>query len=222
MTLELSTLTTVLVDVALIMVVSKLLGALLARFQQPAVIGEILGGIALGPSLLGALAPQLQANLFAPAALAQLQVLSQLGLILFMFLIGLEVSPEQLKGRVPLATRISLAGVALPLAMGIGLGLGLETWAPQLLPGDFRLSGLLFLGTAMAITAFPVLSRILKERGLLAQPLGQLVITCAAIDDVLGWTLLAAVVSFSRSGSLAGALPALGARPSGPWCCWWA
>ncbi len=210
MILELNTLTTVLVDVALIMVVSKLLGALVARFQQPAVIGEILGGIVLGPSLLGAVAPDLHAQLFAAPVLDQLKTLSQLGLILFMFLIGLEVSPEQLKGRVPLATRISLAGVALPLVAGIGLGLGLERWTPQLLPGDFRLSGLLFIGTAMAITAFPVLSRILKERNLLALPLGQLVITCAAIDDVLGWTLLAAVVSFSRSGSLIGALPALG------------
>jgi Kef-type K+ transport system membrane component KefB len=207
---ELTTLTTVLVDVALIMVVSKLLGALLARFQQPAVIGEILGGIVLGPSLLGALAPELHGQLFAPPVLEQLNSFSQLGLILFMFLIGLEVGPEHLKGRLPLATRISLAGVVLPLVAGVALALGLEVWQPQLLPGDFRLAGVLFVGSAMAITAFPVLSRILKERGLLAQPLGQLVITCAAIDDVFGWSLLAAVVSFSRSGSLLGAVPSLG------------
>ncbi len=208
--LGLSSLSTVLVDVALIIVVSKLLGRLLARFGQPPVIGEILGGILLGPSLLGWLWPASQELLFAPAVLKQLDLLSQLGLILFMFLIGMELSPSHLQGRLPLASRISLVGVVIPLALGIGLALGLEQLSPELLPGQNNLAGSLFLGTAMAITAFPVLARILKDRGLLKTPLGQLALTCAAIGDLLGWILLAAVVSFSRSGSLAGALPALG------------
>ena len=206
----LSVLSTVLVDVALIIVVSKLLGRLMGRLGQPPVIGEILGGIALGPSLLGALVPASQSVLFPAPVLEQLNLLSQLGLILFMFLIGLEVQPEHLRGRAPLASRISLVGVVLPLLMGILLGLALERLNPQLLPHSQALPGALFMGTAMAITAFPVLARILKERGLLGQPLGQLVITCAAIDDICGWTLLAGVISFSHTGSLEGAVPALG------------
>jgi Kef-type K+ transport system membrane component KefB len=205
----LSVLSTVLVDVALIMVVSKLLGRLMAQVGQPPVIGEILGGIALGPSLLGALIPASQSLLFPALVLEQLNLLAQLGLILFMFLIGLEVQPEQLRGRVPLASRVSLVGVVLPLLLGILLGLALEQVAPELLPHQNVVTGSLFMGTAMAITAFPVLARILKERGLLAIPLGQLVITCAATDDILGWLLLAGVISFSHSGSLAGAWPAL-------------
>lgn len=205
----LSTLSAVLVALALVIVVSKLLGRLLARFDQPAVIGEILGGIVLGPSLLGALAPQLQQAVFSAAVLPQLNLLSQLGLILFMFLVGLEVNPEHLHGRMRLAARISLAGIVLPLLLGVLLAIGLEGVLPELLPGDRTLPGMLFMGTAMAITAFPVLSRLLKERGLLGLPLGQLVISCAAIDDVVSWVLLAAVVSFTRSGSVLGALPAL-------------
>ena len=204
-----STLSAVLVALALVILVSKLLGRLLARFEQPPVIGEIVGGIVLGPSLLGALAPQLQQVVFSPAVLPQLNLLSQLGLILFMFLVGMEVNPEHLLGRAQLAVRISLAGILLPLVLGVALAFGLETFLPDLLPGERTVPGMLFMGTAMAITAFPVLSRLLKERGLLGLPLGQLVITCAAIDDVVSWVLLAAVVSFTRFGSGFGALPAL-------------
>jgi Kef-type K+ transport system membrane component KefB len=202
-------LTTALVAVALIVVVAQLLGELLQRWGQPRVIGEILGGIALGPSLLGAVAPGLEAQLFSPAVIAQLNLLGQLGLALFMFLIGLELNPTLLRGRLPLASRITAVGVALPLLLGIGLALLLERWLPDLLPGDNTLAGALFMGTAMAITAFPVLARILRERGLIRQPLGALTITVAAIDDLLSWILLAAVVAFARSGSGWGALQPL-------------
>ena len=205
----LSILSTVLIDVALIIVVTKLLGRLVRGLGQPPVIGEIIGGILLGPSLLGWMWPGSQAVLFAPPVLEQLNLLSQLGLILFMFLIGMELNPEHLRGRIPLATRVSLVGVLLPLALGILLAQGFEIWVPELLPGQNHLAGSLFMGTAMAITAFPVLARILRDRQLLKQPLGQLVITCAAVDDLLAWVLLATVVSFSRSGSLTGALPSL-------------
>ena len=202
-------LTTALVAVALIVVVAQLLGELLQRWGQPRVIGEILGGIALGPSLLGAVAPALEAHLFSPAVIAQLNLLGQLGLALFMFLIGLELNPTLLRGRLPLASRITAVGVALPLLLGIGLALVLERWLPDLLPGENTLAGALFMGTAMAITAFPVLARILRERGLTRQPLGALTITVAAIDDLLSWILLAAVVAFARSGSGWGALQPL-------------
>ena len=96
------------------------------------------------------------------------------------------------------------------LLLGLALAYGFEGWQPDLLPGDHRVAGALFMGTAMAITAFPVLARILAERNLMGQPLGALAITAAALDDVVGWSLLAAVVAFSRSGSALGALPTLG------------
>lgn len=206
----LGVLPTVLFDVALIILVSKFLGGLIAKIGQPPVIGEIIGGILLGPSLLGWLVPKSGALLFPPSVLHQLDLLSQLGLILFMLLIGMEVKADHLRSRMPLASRISLIGILLPLLLGCLLAEGFRRTLPQLLPGDHPFAGHLFLGTAMAITAFPVLARILKDRGLLKLPLGQLVITCAAVDDLLSWVLLAAVVSLSRSSTLAGALPALG------------
>ena len=198
-----------LVAVALIMVVAQLLGALLERWGQPRVIGEILGGIALGPSLFGVVAPGIEHSLFGPALRPQLNLLGQLGLALFMFLIGLELNPALLKGRLPLASRITTVGIALPLALGVGLALVLERWQPELLPGHSSLAGALFMGTAMAITAFPVLARILKERGLTGQPLGALTITVAALDDLISWILLAAVVAFARSATVWGALTPL-------------
>ena len=201
--------TTALVAVAVIMLTAQLLGALLERWGQPRVIGEILGGIALGPSLLGVIAPGLEQTLFGPAVRPQLNLLGQLGLALFMFLIGLELNPSLLRGRLPLASRITAVGIALPLLLGVGLSLLLESWLPDLLPGDRTLSGALFMGTAMAITAFPVLARILQERGLISQPLGALTITVAAIDDLVSWILLAAVVAYARTGSAWGALDPL-------------
>ena len=201
--------TTALVAVAVIMLTAQLLGALLERSGQPRVIGEILGGIALGPSLLGVIAPGLETSLFGPAVRPQLNLLGQLGLALFMFLIGLELNPSLLRGRLPLASRITAVGIALPLALGVSLSMLLESWLPDLLPGDRTLPGALFMGTAMAITAFPVLARILQERGLIGQPLGALTITVAAIDDLVSWILLAAVVAYARTGSAWGALDPL-------------
>jgi Kef-type K+ transport system membrane component KefB len=206
----LGVLPTVLVDLSLIILVSKLMGGLVGKIGQPPVIGEIIGGILLGPSLLGFLVPASQGVLFPPPVLHQLDLLSQLGLILFMLLIGMEVRADHLRSRMPLASRISMIGILLPLLLGCLLAEGFRRTMPALLPGNHPFAGHLFLGTAMAITAFPVLARILKDRGLIRLPLGQLVITCAAVDDLLSWVLLAAVVSLSRSSTLAGALPAFG------------
>ncbi|MFZ0407509.1 MAG: cation:proton antiporter, partial [Cyanobium sp.] len=207
--MELSPLVTALLAVAVVITVAQLLGKLADRLGQPRVLGDIVGGIVLGPSLLGAVAPQLSGWLFSPAVRIQLNLLGQLGLVLFMFLVGLELNPRLLQGRIPLASRITTVGVLLPLLLGLALAYGFEAWQPNLLPGDHSLAGALFMGTAMAITAFPVLARILAERDLMGQPVGALAITAAALDDVVGWSLLAAVVAFSRSGSAIGAVPTL-------------
>lgn len=194
-----------LLALSLIIAVAQLLGALAQRIGQPRVMGDILGGILLGPSLLGAVLPHLSSWLFSPQVLVQINLLAQLGLVLFMFLVGLEINPRLLQGRLSLAGRISLVGVVFPLLLGVGLAAVLEGWQPALISGDRDLPGLLFLGVAMAITAFPVLARILTERHLLGQPLGSLAISAASIDDVVGWSLLAVVSAYSSSGSLAGA-----------------
>jgi len=207
--MALSPLVTALLAVTVIISLAQLLGHLADRLGQPRVLGDIVSGILLGPSLLGALQPQLSAWLFSPAVCSQLNLLGQLGLVLFMFLVGLELNPRLLQGRIPLASLITTVGVLLPLALGLALAHRFEAWLPDLIPGDHALAGALFLGTAMAITAFPVLARILAERQLLGQPLGALAITAAAIDDVVGWTLLAAVVAFSHSGSALRAVPTL-------------
>jgi len=207
--MSLSPLGIALLAVAVVITTAQVLGVVAPRLGQPRVIGEILGGIALGPSLLGWLAPAVEQSLFGAAVRPQLNLLGQLGLALFMFLIGLELNPALLQGRLPLASRISLVGIALPLTLGIALAWVLEGWLPQLLPGDHTLAGALFMGTAMAITAFPVLARILQERELIHSPLGALVISVAAIDDLMSWLLLAAVVAYARSGSAWGALTPL-------------
>jgi Kef-type K+ transport system membrane component KefB len=214
--MQLSPLAMALLAVAVIVAVAQLLGALAERWGQPRVIGEIVGGIALGPSLLGWLAPGVEQTLFAPPVLGKIDLMGQLGLVLFMFLVGVELNPKLLQGRLPLASRITLVGVLLPLVLGVGLAMVLEQWQPQLLGGDNRLDSALFMGTAMAITAFPVLARILQGRGLLRQPLGAIALSAAAIDDVLGWTLLAAVVALNRSGSALAAVPLLLAAAL--WC----
>ena len=199
-----------LLAVGVIVLTAQLMGQLAERIGQPRVMGEIVGGILLGPSLLGSLLPQVSQWLFAPPVRVQLNLMAQLGLVLFMFLVGLEMNPRLLAGRIPLAGRISCIGVLVPLGLGIGLAVLLERWQPALLPGQHSQAGALFLGTAMAITAFPVLARILSERHLIGQPIGAVAISAAAIDDVIGWTLLAVVTAFSRSGSGLSALATLG------------
>ena len=158
---------TALLAVVVIIAVAQLLGALAERIGQPRVMGDILGGILLGPSLLGALAPRGYGWLFQPQVRDQLNLLAQLGLVLFMFLVGLEINPQLIRQRLALASRICLVGVVLPLLLGVGLAALLERWQPALIQGNHTPEGALFLGVAMAITAFPVWARILTERQLL-------------------------------------------------------
>lgn len=183
-------------------------GALVQRIGQPAVVGEMCVGIILGPSLLGWLWPSAQHWLLPPGVLPFTGMLGQLGLLVFMFLIGLELDLSSLRGNRRGAVAVSQASVALPMALGVGLALVMYgSFAPK---GVDRLPFALFMGVAMSITAFPVLARILSERGLYATPTGALAMACAAIDDVTAWCLLSLVVALTVSSSILGAATTAG------------
>ena len=186
----------VFIDIAIIMIVARVFGRLAIAVGQPPVVGEIIAGIALGPSLLGLLPGDLETKLFPPEVLPYLSILAQLGLVLFMFIVGLELDVLLIRGRERLAGTISAASVMLPFALGAGLALVLypshdETAAGPVAP----LALALFLGVAMSITAFPVLARILTDRGMHRTSTGVLALACAAVDDIIAWTLLAFVVA---------------------------
>ncbi|HET7539280.1 MAG TPA: cation:proton antiporter [Polyangiaceae bacterium] len=172
---------------------SRLIARLARRLGQPAVIAEVLAGILLGPSLFGRVAPGTFQQLFPKASLPGLSLLSQVGLVFFMFLIGLELDPKLLRGRGKASFAISAAGICVPFALGALLAL--QIFDAQAEAGVPRLSFVLFMGIAMSITAFPVLARILAERNLIRTKLGSIALACAAADDVTAWCLLAVVVS---------------------------
>jgi Kef-type K+ transport system membrane component KefB len=184
-------------EIAVIIGVSRLLGALFRVLQQPQVIGEVVAGILLGPSLFGWLAPSASATLFPGAVLPFLKVLSEIGIVLFMFLIGLELDPALLRHRGRVAGVISATGIAVPFALGVATALTL--YPAYAGPAASATGFAIFLGAAMAITAFPVLARILMERGLLRTPLGALALTCAAVDDIAGWCLLSVVAALGTA-----------------------
>jgi Kef-type K+ transport system membrane component KefB len=188
-----------LAQIVVVLIVARLAGTFLQRLGQPRVVGEMMAGIALGPSLFGKFAPAASAALFPVQSLGFLSTLSQLGLILFMFLVGLELDTDAIKARGRSALVISHASIVAPFVLGAALALWLY---PRLSDSSVQFSAFaLFLGAAMSVTAFPVLARILSERNLVRTPLGALAITCAAVDDVTAWMLLAGVVALARSGT---------------------
>lgn len=186
-----------------IVLFARLLGALFFRFGQPAVIGEIVAGIVLGPSVLGSLAPGISSFLFASSSVGVLKVLSEIGVLLFLFLIGLGLDLDALRHRAHSAVVVSHASIVVPYFLGVAISLLLyRDFAP---PGVRFAPFALFLGVAMSITAFPVLARILEDRGLSRTALGTTAITCAAVDDATAWTLLAIVVAgIGASGAASG------------------
>ncbi len=187
----------VLVALTTIMVTARLVGALFKRLNQPAVIGEVVGGILLGPSLLGRISPEAAAFLLPAEAAPFLGVISQLGVILYMFLVGLELDLKVLQSRVAVTVAISVTSIVVPFAMGAGLAwLLFERLAPA---GVGFSSFALFLGVSMSITAFPVLARILGDRGLQRTQMGIVALTCAAINDAIAWCLLAFVVGVTQA-----------------------
>ena len=192
-----------LIAVPVILAVCHLAGTALRRLSQPAVIGEILGGILLGPSALGVVWPQALRWLFPARLVPALNVLAQLGLIFFMFLVGYELNLLLVRRRSRAALVVSNAGIAIPLLCGTGVALAAyHSLAPK---GVSYPVFALFLATSMSITAFPVLARILADRGMSHTPLGSTALTCAAIDDITAWCLLSLVLALIHGGSPAGA-----------------
>jgi len=197
-----------LAQIVTIIFAARVFGWFSKKIGQPAVIGEIAAGIILGPSLLGFYFPDFFATLFPQQSLGNLQFLSQIGLILFMFVVGMELDLTVLKNRAQDALVISHASIVFPFALGMGLAYFIyDSFAPE---GVQFLSFGLFLGIAMSITAFPVLARIVQERGLNKTRLGTIVITCAAIDDITAWCLLAAVIAIVKAGSVLSSLYVIG------------
>ncbi len=191
-----------------IVLIARIFGWIFRKIGQPSVIGEIIAGIVLGPSLFGLYFPDMKEALFPLASLGNLQLLSQIGLILFMFVIGMELDLKVLKNKANEAVVISHASIVIPFALGIGLSYYIyHQFAPA---GVEFLSFSLFMGIAMSITAFPVLARIVQERGIHKTRLGTIVITCAAADDITAWCLLAVVIAIVKAGSFVSALYVIG------------
>ncbi|WP_068269321.1 cation:proton antiporter [Aldersonia kunmingensis] len=192
----------VLLDIAVIIVIARVFGRAARALGQPAVVGEIVAGIALGPSLLGALPGDLDSRLFPADVVPYLQILAQLGLVLFMFIVGLELDIALIRGRGRLAGGVSLASIVAPFALGAGATLILHPLHDEVDGEPVPLFELmLFMGVAMSITAFPVLARILTDRGMHRTTIGVLALAAAAVDDVVAWTLLAFVVAVVEGGS---------------------
>ncbi len=205
--MKLDTVVLVLIDILIIIGLSRLVGLGFRRIKQPLVIGEIVAGIMLGPSLFGLVAPDLAAFIFQPQAIPYLGVLSQIGLIFFMFLIGLELDPKYLKNQIDVAILTSHVSILVPFSLGTLLSLLLY---PLVSNSSVSFTAFaLFLGAAMSITAFPVLARIITENNLQGTRLGTLALTCAAVDDVTAWCLLALAIAVTRTNSMAAAFPTI-------------
>ncbi len=197
-----------LAQIITIIIIARFFGWIFRKMGQPSVIGEIIAGIFLGPSLLGLYFPDFSIALFPLESLGNLQFLSQIGLILFMFIIGMELDLKVLKNRANEAIVISHASIVIPFALGIALAYFVyHDFAPE---GVAFLPFSLFMGIALSITAFPVLARIVQERGIHKTKLGAIVITCAAADDITAWCILAAVIAIVKAGTFVSSLYVIG------------
>jgi Kef-type K+ transport system membrane component KefB len=192
-------LSSLLIQIIVILITLRICGWFCKKIGQPAVIGEIISGIILGPSLLGYFSPEIFDHLFPAHSLGSIQMLSQIGLILFMFIVGMELNIKTVKNRAGDALLISHASIAFPFTCGVALAYLL--YPLYEVNGISFLSFALFIGISMSITAFPVLARIVQERGIHKTHLGPIVITCAAVDDITAWCILAAVIAIVKAGS---------------------
>jgi Kef-type K+ transport system membrane component KefB len=196
-----------LLQIVTIILVARLFSWGCRKIGQPAVIGEIAAGIVLGPSLVGMYFSEFSTFLFPEQSLGNLGLLSQIGLVLFMFVIGMELDLKVLQKQAHEAVVVSHASIIFPFALGVGLAYFIyQSFAPQGVP---FVSFALFLGISMSITAFPVLARIAQERGIHKTKLGTIVLTCAAADDITAWSLLAVVIAIVKAGSFISAFPTI-------------
>ncbi|HEX6718412.1 MAG TPA: cation:proton antiporter [Pyrinomonadaceae bacterium] len=195
-----TSLSILLTQIIVILIMAGLFRRLFRRIGQPPVMGEMIAGIVLGPSVLGLLYPNALTFLFPASSLGTLQLLSQIGVVLFMFVVGMELNVQYLKQKGTAAVMISHASIIVPFLLGTALSLFLYQ---ELAPAGTSFSAFaLFIGVAMSITAFPVLARILEDRGLSQTTLGSIAITCAAVDDVTAWCILALVIALVKSTGL--------------------
>jgi Kef-type K+ transport system membrane component KefB len=193
-----------LLQILIIILVSRVFSFILILLGQQSVVGEIIAGIVLGPSLMGLLFPDFFHFIFPMESLGTLQFLSQIGLAFFMFIIGMDLDIDQIRNNASDAAFVSYSSIVLPFFLGIVLAYNLYgNFAPA---GISFLPFALFIGISVSITAFPVLARILQERGMTKTPMGALAILCAATNDVTAWCILAAVIAIAKAGAIASAL----------------
>jgi Kef-type K+ transport system membrane component KefB len=164
------------------------------RIGQPPVVGEMVAGVLLGPSLLGAIAPGISRSLFPEESRASLFIVAQLGLTLYMFAVGLEFRPDLLRNRLRSAVSVSLSGILVPFLLGGVVACWLSREGGFFAPRVSLMMAVLFIGAAMSITAFPMLARIIMEHGLSGTAAGTIALAAGSIDDVAAWILLATVL----------------------------
>jgi Kef-type K+ transport system membrane component KefB len=186
-----------LLQVFIIVATSRLLAIPLKLLRQPVVISEVIGGILLGPSAIGKI-PGFSDTIFPKSSLPSLKLISQFGLIFYLYLVGMELDASKMKSQFKLAAAISLAGIALPFLTGIGIAKILYDTLADQTKVSFS-TFLIFCGVAMSITAFPVLARILSERQLMPTDVGQTTLAAAAVDDAIAWVLLGLVVALIKN-----------------------
>ena len=189
-----------LIQIVVILGAAGVVSRLFRRLGQPPVMGEMVAGIILGPSVLGFFFPQAMSFIFPASSLETLRLLSQIGVVLFMFVVGMELNVKHVKERGSAAVMISHASIIVPFVLGTALSLFLyRELAP---PGTSFSAFALFIGVAMSITAFPVLARILADRNLSQTQLGSIALTCAAVDDVTAWCILALVIALVQASGI--------------------
>jgi len=193
-------LTRLFLQLFVVIAVSYLVGWIFSHFGQPAVVGEMIAGVLLGPSVFGLLAPHAFQFVFAPSSLGALSLLSQIGVCLFMFTVGMEMDAAELRRKAHTAVVVSHASIIAPYVFGVLLALLLYGRLAQ--PGASFTGFALFMGISMSVTAFPVLLRILQDRAILRTSLGRTAAACAAVGDVTAWTVLAFVVAIARATSV--------------------
>ncbi len=197
----------VLLALAVVIIAGRALGAVCKLIHQPPVLGEVIAGIMIGPSLLGQVWPEATSFLLPPAVAPFLSIIAQIGVILFMFLVGLELDTSQLKHRGRATLAISHASIVVPFVLGSALALWLY---PMMSTSDVPFTVFaLFIGVSLSVTAFPVLARILTDRGMQKTRIGVMALTCAAADDVTAWCLLAFLVAVAKA-KVAGAAVTFG------------